>query len=81
MISGLTFSKLLSFVNNQINTNFLFYETCYSGGLHLVEPFEKAMLYPPIAKGAPQRMVRAADIFNYTIAAGTVSHVTTMNVM
>lgn len=34
------FQKMLIFFNNNINTGFLFYSSCYAGGEHLVNPYE-----------------------------------------
>lgn len=72
------FPKFLAFLNNKIKTDFLFYETCYAGGPHLVKPYEKAWFYPPLEKGRGERRALTADVFNYTIAAETLAHVVTI---
>ncbi len=62
MIAGmpaLAFTKLLEFFNNEVDTSFLYYETCYSGARNLLFPYLSAF-------GQPIE-------YNYTIATGTVN--------
>lgn len=74
-IAGLqekTFAKLLKFFNDKITTKFLFYVSCYSGGQHLLTPYEQTEHFPAVKKGGPTREATRAEIFNYIIGAANV---------
>lgn len=53
------FSKLLQFFNEQVDTSFLFYETCFAGGRNLLYPYLFEFDQP--------------IQYNYTIASGTIN--------
>lgn len=58
------FSILLQFFNEQVDTSFLFYDTCFAGARNL--------LYPYLSKFGE------AVTYNYIIATGTVSDIATV---
>ncbi|CDK30734.1 hypothetical protein [Candidatus Babela massiliensis] len=60
------FKNLLMFLNNNIDTAFLYYTSCYAGGLHLVEPYTE--------NNKPL-------IFNYDIVSGTLAENMSMQEM
>lgn len=62
------FKKLLLFFNNNINTSFLYYTSCYSGGINLIEPYINDKNLKPL-------------IFNYDIVSGTVCENMSMQLM
>ena len=64
-ITGLSipsFKSLINFFNTNVQTNFLFYDTCFAGGQHLTVPFTTA--------GAPSNLT-------YPIVAGSIADATT----
>jgi len=57
LLAGMTieqFQQLLIFLNTQLRTNIFVYSSCYSSGMHLIEPYKKSgkdllLNYPVIA--------------------------------
>jgi len=57
LIAGMTieqFQQLLMFLNDALKTNILVYSSCYSSGMHLIEPYKKSgkdllLNYPVVA--------------------------------
>lgn len=46
------FRDFLIFLNNKIDTNFLYYSTCFSGGNNLIEPYKNLILnYDIVSEG------------------------------
>jgi hypothetical protein len=71
------FMRLLLFFNNRIQTDFLFYSTCFAGGEHLLYPYERAWFYPPLQRGSLVRRALMPETFNYIIIADTLAYATT----
>lgn len=65
-----TFREWLSFLQTSIKTEFLYYETCYSGGDHLKKLYEHQWDYP-------KTIVQKPDIFRYMIVTGNQLYTTT----
>ena len=64
------FQQILLFFNNLIKTDFLFYDSCFSGGAHLLKPYERTWYYSLSEKDPGSTK---ADVYNYIIIASTVS--------
>ena len=77
-LSSFQFPNLLFFLNNTIQTDFLFYTTCFAGGEHLMWPYERTWFYPSIRPGASPRRAIMPETFNYIIAADTISYAPTI---
>ncbi len=73
-IEFLAFREWLSFLNNSINTEFFFYESCYSGGQHLKKLYEHQWDYPT-RRGTYIKV--KPDIFTYLIVVGNLAYTAT----
>lgn len=73
-LSLLQFSRFLFFLNTTIQTDFLIYVTCFAGGQHLVQPYERTWFYPPKITGGPVRQAITPEVFNYIIIANTLAY-------
>lgn len=70
----LAFREWLFFLNSSINTEFLFYESCYSGGPQLQKPYEFQWDY---STGKTKKIETKSDVFKYTIVAGNFAYTLT----
>lgn len=60
------FKNVLQFLNNNINTKFFYYRTCYGGGINLNLAY--------LTKGI-------TDVYNYTIVSGALTDASTRGVL